>query len=406
MSKAATEETKEESGQYEMRTIGWNKYGQQLNGTTRDVKRLETVKHIKRKAINAIHTMYRGATVIVHEDGDISVGGYNANGQLGVGTYDAAITTIHHLDFKVKLVSKGILSRHVFVIKAKDGKLYSVGSNDNNQCGIQTGSDKINTWMAVPLMKISIQSIATGFSFTIFLGTNGSMHACGKSDDGALGMGSKKKEVSTPTVIPTTTKMAQIAMGWRHCVAISKEQSTAFSWGSNAYGQCGHGQSNDSIWEPTRIECLRNKSIKQVDCGWQHTLLVGSDGVLFTTGYNGNGQCGDGTTRDIFEPKRIRVGENEKVESIKCGAYHNVLTTTTNKIFVWGLNDYNQCLVNDDKGNVLTPTLYTIPEMFKHRDVQVIPGYRSTRIIAVCPEIVRFLLGLGLERYVDAFREE
>eukprot|EP01083_Nonionella_stella_P063858 165949_1 len=105
MSKAATEETKEESEQYELRTIGYNGYGQQLNGTTRDVKRLENVKHIKRKAINAIHTMAYGATVIVHDDGDISVGGYNVDGQLGVGTYDAKIKTIHHLDFKVKLVS-------------------------------------------------------------------------------------------------------------------------------------------------------------------------------------------------------------------------------------------------------------------------------------------------------------
>eukprot|EP01083_Nonionella_stella_P271018 918006_1 len=115
------------------------------------------------------------------------------------------------------------------------------------------------------------------------------MHACGKSDEGALGMGSKKKAVTTPTIIHTQVKMKAIAAGSRHCVAITTQQR-AYSWGSNGYGQCGHGQNNRNIFEPTRIEALRNQSIKQVECGVVHTLLVGSDGVLFTTGYNGNGQ--------------------------------------------------------------------------------------------------------------------
>eukprot|EP01083_Nonionella_stella_P207103 752661_1 len=178
------------------------------------------ILNIKQKKVKAIHAIGQ-SIVIVYEDGDMSVGGMNSSGQLGVGSYDWEITQIHHLDFKVKLVSKGIRSRHLFVIKAKDGKLYSVGWNEDNQCGIQTGSDKHNTWMAVPLVKINIQSIVTGWTITVFLGTNGSMHACGKSDWGALGMGSKKKAVSTPTIIHTQVKMKAIAAGGWHCVAIT-----------------------------------------------------------------------------------------------------------------------------------------------------------------------------------------
>eukprot|EP01083_Nonionella_stella_P309733 1098062_1 len=195
--------------------------------------------------------------------------------------------------------------------------------------------------------------------------------------------------------------MAQIVMGSSHCVAISKEQSTAFSWGSNEYGECGHGPNNSSIWEPTRIECLRNKPIKQVDCGSTHTLLVGSYGVLFVTGSNGNGRCGDGTTNDVFKPKAIRVGDNALAQSVKCGADHNVLITTKNKIFVWGCNDYNQCLISG--GNVLIPTLWIIPNMFKYRKVQVIPGFLETRIIVSPTEVGAFLWSLGLGDYVDAF---
>eukprot|EP01083_Nonionella_stella_P075931 206670_1 len=123
MFKSATEERKQETQQDQLLSIGCNTYGQQLNGHTNHVKYgqelLEIVQNIKKKKIREIYSMRYGATVIVHEDGDISVGGYNEYGQLGVGSYDAKIKQIHHLDFKVKLVSKGIRSRHLFVIKAK-----------------------------------------------------------------------------------------------------------------------------------------------------------------------------------------------------------------------------------------------------------------------------------------------
>eukprot|EP01083_Nonionella_stella_P302961 1046688_1 len=140
---------------------------------------------------------------------------------------------------------------------------------------------------------------------------------------------------------------------------------TLLGW--NAYGGCGQGQNNKQIFEPTRIDSLANQSIKQVDCGVFHTLLVGSDGVLFATGGNEYGQCGDGQESTVFEPKRIRVEENEYVQAIACGAFHNVLTTAKNKIFVWGSNQYNQCLVDSDKDKILSPTQYAIPDVYKQR---------------------------------------
>eukprot|EP01083_Nonionella_stella_P025083 69085_1 len=370
MAKSATDESKQQTELYELWSTGYNNWGGQLNGTTSDVKQLEKVKNIKKKKIVAIHTMNYGATVVIHEDGDISVGGYNESGLLGVGNYVKKITQIQHLDFKVTLVSKGIAAAHVFVIKAKDGKLYWVGCNQDNQCAIE--GDYSNTWMAVPMMNIDIQSIGTGPTFTLFLSKTGSMLSCGKSDKGALGIGSNTTKLSTPTAIQTKIKMMAIAVGNDHCVAISIEQK-AFSWGWNGRGQCGHLWDDDDdqwcgIYEPTLIDTLKNEAIKQVDCGWRHTLLVGSGGDLFSTGDNDQGQCGDGTMDIVWKPKRIKVGEKEHVQSVKCGKYHNVLTTANNKIFVWGWNKYNQCLIAFDQDELLSPTLYPIPDMYKHRN--------------------------------------
>eukprot|EP01083_Nonionella_stella_P148429 469770_1 len=414
MGKASSGDRESQVFQYQIWTKGRNNCGQQLNGNTADLKQLEKVKNLKQKKVKAIRTMNWGATLIIHEDGDISVGGYNKHGQLGIDSDDKKnqkIKQIHYLDFKVKVVSKGIGSSHTFVTKTND-KLYAAGCNEDNQCGVETGSNKHGDWIPVPLnTHIDIQSIATGRTFSIFLDKRGTMYACGKSCEGALGMGFGRTKLSfkynalTPTVIPTNVKMKAIAAGTYHCVAITIDQQ-AFAWGRSECGQCGNGQNNKMIFEPTCIETLRKQFIKEVDCGYRHTLLVRSDGVLFATGENDEGQCGNGTTDNIFKPIQIRVGEEESVQSVKCGAYHNALTTMKNKIFVWGRNSYNQCLIDGDQDKVKTPTLYTIPDIFKHRNVQVIPGHNETRVIVWPTEVTALLCCVGLERYVKSFRRD
>eukprot|EP01083_Nonionella_stella_P071185 191064_1 len=94
-----------------------------------------TSKHCKKsktpnpKKVKEILTMRRGATFFVCDDGDMSVGGNNANGILGVGSDSEKIKRMHHLELKVNIVSKGIFAEHV-IVQATDGQLYAAGSNE------------------------------------------------------------------------------------------------------------------------------------------------------------------------------------------------------------------------------------------------------------------------------------
>eukprot|EP01083_Nonionella_stella_P300907 1029695_1 len=283
-------------------SLGWNDYGQQLNGTTDDVLRLQLIQNIKNKRIKMINTMYRGSTFIEHEDGDVCVGGCNDEGTLGVGSYDH-LKTVKYLDFKVKLISKGICAEHVFIQK-QDDTLVCAGKNGKKQCGVETGSDKHNVWMRGPQIPIKIQTIATGYYFTVFLGHNGIMFGCGYSTKGALGMGEKMTQVSTPTMIPTKIKMKDVVAGGAHCVALSQE-GHAVGWGSGG-GRCGHGKMD--VYVPTPIDALQETKIQSVSCGAYHSMFLSSSGGVFATGSNSYGECGDGTTTTIDHPKQIAIG--------------------------------------------------------------------------------------------------
>eukprot|EP01083_Nonionella_stella_P288306 981078_1 len=132
-----------QNGTYEAWGVGCNDHGQQLNGTTKDVMELQLIQNIKNKQIKTIQSMNQ-STLVRYEDGELGVGGYNACGTLGVGSY-GHITTLKHLEFKVKNISKGITAHHVFIQK-EDDTLVCAGRNDKKQCGVETGSLRHNVW--------------------------------------------------------------------------------------------------------------------------------------------------------------------------------------------------------------------------------------------------------------------
>jgi hypothetical protein len=63
-----------------------------------------------------------------------------------------------------------------------------------------------------------------------------------------------------------------------------------------------------------------------------------TDGTLWTWGYNGNGQLGDGTTTDSTIPLQIGSG----YASVAAGFFHTVALKTDGTLWVWGYNGYGQ----------------------------------------------------------------
>jgi hypothetical protein len=82
---------------------------------------------------------------------------------------------------------------------------------------------------------------------------------------------------------------------------------------------------------------------------------------LLARGYNADGQLGDGTTIDSYDPiditDQIAWQFNETVKDIDCGLWHTVLLTSNGRVFTWGDNYQGQLGVDGYYyGSISTPT--------------------------------------------------
>ena len=73
-----------------------------------------------------------------------------------------------------------------------------------------------------------------------------------------------------------------------------------------------------------------------VAAGAYHTLVLKSDGTVWTTGYNGYGQLGTGTTQSETEFKQA-TGIPEKVIAITANVHTSYALTESGKVYGWGI---------------------------------------------------------------------
>ena len=83
------------------------------------------------------------------------------------------------------------------------------------------------------------------------------------------------------------------------------EDNNLFGWGKNNNGQLGRGlQSSINAYLKIKAIYFSDKiKIKQISCGFSHTLCLTSDGKLYGWGSNKNGQIDiDETTKVVSIP--------------------------------------------------------------------------------------------------------
>lgn len=141
----------------------------------------------------------------------------------------------------------------------------------------------------------------------------------------------------------------QIATGYHSLVV--KTDGTLWTWGRNNYGQLGNGTTDDS-----HIPSKMMDGVSQVAVSSYHSLAVNTDGTLWAWGRNNSGQLGNGTSgsdTNILTPVKIMDG----VAHVAAGSYHSLAVKTDGSLWAWGYNYYGQ-LGNGTSGsgtNVSTP---------------------------------------------------
>jgi len=238
-------------------------------------------------------------SLALQSDGTVWSWGDNYFGQLGrstSGRYDPTPTAVTAFG-TATAISAG--SEHSLVLKS-DGTIWGVGGNWVGQLGDTTTANRSTPVQASGIT--TAQALSGNGAHALVRLSGGSLVSFGWNGYGQLGDNSQTDRLSA-VAVSSLSNVTQVAGGWYYSAAI-KSDGTAWAWGDNGQGELGDG-TNTIRLVPTAISSLSNAAEIATGTDPMHSIAVTSDGTVYTWGYNGNGELGDGTTNWSNTPVAI-----------------------------------------------------------------------------------------------------
>ncbi|KAI8063477.1 regulator of chromosome condensation 1/beta-lactamase-inhibitor protein II [Gongronella butleri] len=287
----------------------------------------------------------RTGTVFVIGNGDI--------GQLGLGEdmlNRKRPMPLRALDDKeiVDIVSGGL---HTLALTS-NGKLYSWGCNDQRALGRDTSDDDgFEPGLVEGLDDVVITKIAAGDSISLALTDDGKLYCWGtfRCKEGQLGF-SKGKPVQDTAALFTplaSHNIIDIAAGTDHCLALA-DNGDVYSWGDGACYQLGRRvieRRKTNALQPERVG-LRNATM--VAAGAYHSFAVVGDD-LYVWGLNNFQQCGIVDADDnvpavetVEQPTLVAGLQGKSIKSVHAGEHHSLVLLNDGSVFAFGRADSSQ----------------------------------------------------------------
>ena len=223
-------------------------------------------------------------SIVLTQKGNAIIFGDNEYGQLGQG---------HRIEAK----SAQILTKF-------KNKIKSIHSSENMNL-ILTKKNELYIWylcenlnLIQPTLvyldkKIKIDSISTGTNFSILLSSNGICYGLCSNEKGELGI-EDIKFCNYPQEIKKLTqfndRIKQVRCGFKHTISLSVN-SKVYTWGNNSFGQLGHINNGNNFPTIINIEEKKEKiKIIQVCAGFRSSFFLSSKGDIYYCGVLNNSE--------------------------------------------------------------------------------------------------------------------
>lgn len=116
--------------------------------------------------------------------------------------------------------------------------------------------------------------------------------------------------------------------------------------------------------------------IETICCGFNHTLILKSDGELIGFGINSEGQLGTGNKQHQYKP--VFILKDPKIKQVSSSVSSSMILKEDEEVWVWGKNDCGK-LGTGNKEDQHKPVL-----MMKNENIFSINGGR--RVLIWSPE--------------------
>jgi YD repeat-containing protein len=210
----------------------------------------------------------------------------------------------------------------------------------------------------------NVKAVAAGGYHSLALMTDGTVRAWGMNGNGQLGEGDTTSQ-STPVTVSGLSNVVAIAAGMYSSYAL-KSDGTIWSWGANSSYQLGDGSGVDQDL-PVQVPGLTGMTA--IAAGWQHAAALKSDGTVWSWGYAFDGEMGDGTIYWGANPTPTEAENIGDATAIACGANHTVIIRSNGAMWTWGGNSCGQLangevwistLIADPQASILTSNIVAV----------------------------------------------
>jgi alpha-tubulin suppressor-like RCC1 family protein len=286
-----------------------------------------------------------------------------------------------------------------------NGKLYGTGYNYSGELGLGNSASRYS--FTLLLSGSAVKAYSVGLSHSLFVKYDGSLWACGNNSFGQVGDGNIQTKVTSPVRIGSDSDWIAVEAGYRTSLAL-RGSNLPYTWGLNSYGQLGRGTTS-YITSPTKIAgsvssvahdgkslfCVKTDGTLWVagsnvygqlglgDTSFRLSLTLAgesarggltwtkirtgnfsgnlfalrSDGVLYGTGYNLDGELGLGTS--VNATSLARIGATDTWLDVAAGYDHALGIKSDGSLWAWGKNGYSQ-LGNGSTSTSTSPIQITV----------------------------------------------
>jgi alpha-tubulin suppressor-like RCC1 family protein len=275
-------------------------------------------------------------TLAITTRGLVYAWGVGANGQLGLGDYQARmVPTAVTLPGPAVQVAAGW--GHSLALLA-DGRVFAWGNNVSGQLGDGTTTTR-NTPGAIPGVT-NATYVTCGYDHNLMAKADQSVWLWGYNAMGQLAQGDKTNRLSPVSIPAASSQIADVALGELHTLILLTSNSL-YGCGDNGYGQLGLPTSSGEhlILSPLigGVKAIRAFSL--------YSVMIGTDGLPYGTGENVYGPLGDGslTTRyGWVAMSTAGLPASTTLRDVVPGQYHTLFLGTQGSVASVGYNWYGQ----------------------------------------------------------------